>query len=71
MKVVGFKQLGKKNKKKKTKIFCISHVFRNLMIIFSVLIFLLMFNLINNSFNATFKECISNFISALDKIQIL
>ena len=65
MKVVGFKALKKKEKKKKTKIFCISNVFRNAMVIFSLLIFLFVFSLINTSFTSTFKECINNFIKTL------
>lgn len=70
MKVVGFNTLGKKKKKPKAKIFCISHLFRNLMIIFSITIFLFVFNIINTSFTSTFKECINNFITTFSKLNI-
>ena len=65
MKVVGFKALGKKEKKKKAKIYCVSNVFRNTMFVFSFLLVFFTFCLIDTSFTSTFKECINNFIKNL------
>lgn len=65
MKVVGFKALGKKEKKKKARIFCVSNVFRNAMLIFSFLLVFFTFCLIDTSFTSTFKECIGNFIKTI------
>lgn len=70
MKIVGFSALTKKSKKKKPKIFCISNVFKNGMIILSALIFLMVFGMMNSTFTSIFKDCISNFVSSISKIVV-
>ena len=70
MKIVGFSALGKKSKKKRAKIFCVTKVFKNGMIILSALIFLMIFGMINSSFTSIFKDCIDSFVSSISKIII-
>ena len=66
MKVVGFSYLKKKsNKKNKVRFFCISNVFKNGMIIMSMLLFFMIFSLINTTFTLNIKSCIQNFISSI------
>ena len=71
MKIVGFSELGKKSKKKKAKIFCITNFFKNSMIVLSVLIVLMVFGMVNSSFTSIFKDCINNFVSSISKILII
>ena len=66
MKVVGFNWLKRPSKnRKKCKFFCVSNVFRNGMIIMSVLVSLLILGLTNSNFSMNLKSCIENFISSM------
>lgn len=71
MKIVGFNELGKKSKKIKTKIFCISNFFKNSMIVLSVLIFLMVLGIVDSSFTSTFKDCINSFVSSISKFLVI
>ena len=68
MKVVGFKNLGKKKKTKEIKIFCLSNVFKNAMIVGSFLLAFFVIGIINQSFTMQIKECIQNFVSSMGNI---
>ena len=69
MKVVGFNYLKKQSKRKrKTKIFCISNVFKNGVIVMGILLLLMIFGLVNSSFTINLKSCIDNFISSMTMI---
>lgn len=50
MKVVGLERLVKKKQRKRCFILCFHNVFRNCMIVMSVLLFMLVLNLISKSF---------------------
>lgn len=71
MKIIAYKNLCAKNKKKKIHIYCTPKIFKPLAICLSVIIGMLVLNLIVGNFFANMRASLQNFVNSFVKLFLL